>query len=134
MLHDAEAGSELRPAGERPREDPERLPVAGADEEKVLLAAPLALARELESRAVVEGDRVEFLEGDRAGLGWLAVDPDRSLRALRRVVDPADQIPADRPSVPRPADAGRPAPDRVVRVIARGRSEEHTSELQSREN
>ena len=48
----------------------------------------------------------------------LAVDPDAALAALRRVVDPLDQVPGDGAAVRRAADARRPEPARVPPVVA----------------
>src|SRR5207249_931862 len=69
---------------------------------------------------VIEPDRLQAVELHRPGLRGLTVDPDAPLGELRRIVDPADEVPADRPPVRGFADAGRPAPDRVVRVVALG--------------
>src|ERR671923_1697116 len=97
VLHHARPPLELETARQGAGEASERLPVAVADEEPALLPAPFALGTELDPRAVVEGDRVEALEADRAGLERLAVHPNRPLRAVWRGVDcppPAPPPPA----------------------------------------
>src|SRR6266516_2041074 len=119
MLHDAEAAGELE-ARQAAGEAPERLAVAGADDEHVLLAPPLRLGGEPESLAALELDRLEGVEGHGRGLGRLAVDPDRPLGPARRVVDPRDEIPGDRTPILGDADPCRPAPHGVARVVARG--------------
>ena len=111
------ARSSSRPPGQGAAEGAERLAVGVLDEGALLLLAALALGRELEPPAV-ERDRLEALEGHRPRLARPPVDPDRALGALGRVVDAADQVPADVAAVGRPPDPGRPVPDRVLGVIA----------------
>src|SRR4051812_22197532 len=82
--------------------------------------AALRLGREVEARLVLEVDRLEPLELDRARLGRLARHPDRPFTRARRVVDPTDEVPRDLAPVAGGADAGRPLPGRVAAVIARG--------------
>src|SRR5687768_17973875 len=63
--------------------------------------------------------RVEAVELDRRRLARLAVDPDRALRALRWVVDPADEVPGGRAPVLKLAQPRRPAPNGVDRKSTR---------------
>src|SRR3954447_14201113 len=106
MLHDPEAVLELETARERAGEAAERLAVRVADRQAVLLPAPLALALELQAGVVVEGDRIKALEADRPRLEGLVIHPDRSLGALRRIVDAADQVPGHGAPIGSDAHAG----------------------------
>ncbi len=74
---------QLEAAGEGAAEGAERLAVLVAEQGQALGGAALLLAGELEPGAVVELDRVELVEADGAGLGGLAVDPDRALGVAR---------------------------------------------------
>src|SRR6266511_6162303 len=120
VLHHHEAALETEAAGKGPREGSQRLAIAVADQQLVLDAAALGLRLEAEPRAVRESDRVEPVELDRSRLRGRAVDPDRALAALGRVVDPVDEVPPDRAAVVQAADTGRPAPHGVARVVAGG--------------
>src|SRR5436190_11391190 len=109
---------ELEAARERTAEAPEWLAVLVSHQQATLLLATLAFSGEVKPRAIVEGDRVQRLEGHRAGFDWHAVDPDPALGTLGRIVDPAHQVPADPAPVPGPADTARPAPNRVMGVVS----------------
>src|SRR5689334_858253 len=120
MLHYTEARLQLD-AVERTRERPERLPVGVADQQLVLLLAPLRLRAEAEGAAVGEADRLEAVEHDRGGLAdRLALDPDRALARGVGIVDAGDEVPADGAAVGRGADARGPAPLGVAGVVAGG--------------
>src|SRR5947207_6231209 len=89
VLHDAQGVPQLESAFEGAGEGAERLAVRVAGQQPVLLPPPLALAGELESRAVAERDRRESPEAHRAGLRGLAVHPQRALGASGGIVDSA---------------------------------------------
>src|SRR3954453_6187941 len=109
-----------RKAVERPAEGAERRLVVRTREQRnsLVVGAP-RLGREVEPRLVLEVDRVEPLERDRARLERSAGDPDRALAGHRWVVDPADQVPGDLSAVARRPDSGGPLPRRVAAVVAR---------------
>ena len=122
VLHHAEAArrARARPGG-CPVKVPKRLAVAVARPrglDSSLLRS--ASARELEPWPPSNSIASRPSKSRRPGLARLAVDPDRALGALRRVVDARDQVPGDLAAVGGRADTGRPVPDRVVRVIAAG--------------
>src|SRR5581483_3154073 len=118
-LHHTE-GAVDRQAVECPAEAAERrLVVRARQQRNPLVMLPLRLGGEVKPRLVLEVDRVEALELDRARLGRLAGEPDGPLAPLRRIVDPADQVPREGPPVIRGPDSRGPLPGRVAGVVAR---------------
>jgi hypothetical protein len=110
------AVSELQASGQPPGENAERLAVVASEEQAVRVVPALAPGREAEA-AHPRQVRGEPLRSDLEGLG---VNPHRALAPLASVVDPLDQVPGHPLAAHGPADAGRPAPARVARVVARG--------------
>src|SRR6478672_4837350 len=96
-LHDPEALGEAQPAGQPPGERAERLLVAGADHDEVVVAAPRGLVRAAQREpAVARADLGEAgVELHRRRLVGHAVDPHRPLAARRTVVDAGDEVPRE---------------------------------------
>src|SRR5262245_4732006 len=81
--------------------------------------AALGLGGEVETRLILELDRLEPLELDRPRFGRPARYPDRALARNRRVIDPGDQVPGDLAPIAGGSHPGRPLPGRVAAVISR---------------
>ena len=107
-----------RPPGQLAGEGAERLQVVAAEEEPPGVVLPRAPGREGAGRRPARGRPRTRAAPTSVGL---AVHPERcarwtSARRARR----ATRFQASAAPVDRPADARRPAPDRVPRVVARG--------------
>src|SRR5687768_15306502 len=116
LLHHSVALGESDIAREPPAELAKRLPVAVAHQAEIdvrLARGPFAEV-ELTHAREVGGERL------RRHLSRLAVDPDRALAVLEGVVNAVDEVPGNRAAILGAADARRPAPGGVARVVAGG--------------
>src|SRR4030095_12922429 len=104
----------------------ERVVAPRLDEEETDALADVRLLLEPDFPARAERDGAQVIaESHRADLGRHAVDPHGPLALLRRVEQPHDGVPRDRPSVLIAPGAGRTATPRAARVIAGGHLDEH---------
>src|SRR4051794_21333786 len=103
LLHHPETLGEVE-AAEGAGEAAEAVAVAGADQQVVVVAHMFGLPGEVEGFSTNQLDPVQPAEADGRRLGRLAFDPDRPLAALRRVVDPFDQVPGEVAPLNRLAD------------------------------
>src|SRR5436853_608966 len=119
LLHHPKSLRQLN-ATQRPGEAAEAVAVAGADHEVVVVVGVFGLGGEAEGPGGFEVNLVGAVEADGRRLGRLALDPYRPLAALRRVVDPGDEVPGDGAAVGGGADASRPVPARLALVVPCG--------------